>query len=35
VGAAAVHAVASNFGKKKELRENYCRGVENEKNIEE
>ncbi len=35
VGAAAVHAVASQFGKKKELRENYCQGLENEEHIEE
>ncbi len=35
VGAATVHAVASNFGKKRELKETYCEGLRNEGNIEE
>lgn len=35
VGAAALHAVASNFGKKRELKENYCEGVKNSDNIVE
>lgn len=35
VGAAGVHAVATNFGKKKELKQSYCEGVQNVENIDE
>ena len=34
VGGAAVHAVATNFGKKKELKEQHCEGITNESKIE-